>query len=154
MLLGLWFFTAIIYQGQLQPKPNPFLQMTWVFEADSNTLRYWRLDAPGFCERTALHGWDPHLQVLRQTITHAHKDNNAECAQDPDMRVGRSSESAVTVSGDVLHLNVPLGEERLTLRFDRLHEPTRTTWSDARSREPATLQKSPDDFRRALSLKF
>lgn len=122
ILLGAWFFSSLIYQGSPMPRPNPDLIMQMHFLDDqTNLLRYERRDEQGFCEREARYEFDG--KKLIQVVSWVNPKNNSNCASDPDMQLGSSSITPLSLVGDTLHMVLPLGEESLTYVWTRTLEP-------------------------------
>ncbi len=118
-LLGAWVFVSMLYNDSPLPAPNPDLVMTFEFHADNtNTLRYYRQNELGFCERKADYVFDG--QKLQQTVTWVHPDNAIWCSNDSDMRLGTSGSNPARLTADgKFQLDLPLGEEWLTLIWEQ-----------------------------------
>ena len=112
LILGLWLWTGLVYQGHELPPPNPALKIWFTFEADgTNTLHYYREGEPGFCERRALYSFDG--AYLTQQIIWVHPQNADFCGQDVDMQLGRESRTRIEVESNKLKLHLHLGDEDL-----------------------------------------
>lgn len=109
-LIGLWLFTNIFYQNKELPRPNPDLIMTIHFEDEqTNTLKYFRKNEPGFCERTALYSFDKNR--LYQKVIRVNSDNASFCASDTDMQLGAETVTAVEITGGRLLMHLSLADE-------------------------------------------
>lgn len=109
-IVGLWFFMNLLYQGQEIPRPNPALQIEYQFSEDgTNSLRYHRDGEVGFCERRALYNFGG--ETLLQEVMWVNPRNASWCAQDPDMQLGRKTQSHVWFKEGRLYLDIPMGEE-------------------------------------------
>jgi hypothetical protein len=112
-LIGIWIYTSLIYQGMPYPRPDANLQMQFVFNSESeNQIHYFRKNEPGHCERTAKYVFKDNK--LYQKVISVDPSNSPECADDPDMQIGRESESDLEVYENCMYLTLPLGEETLT----------------------------------------
>ncbi len=113
LLIGIWLYTSLIYNGQPTPRPDTDLQMYFNFVNESeNEIFYYRKSLPGFCRRLATYRIENNLLI--QKITALDPKNADFCSEDPDMQLGRESISEFTVSNETFLLHLPLGEETLT----------------------------------------
>lgn len=112
VLLGIWSFVGLFYQGETLPPPNPALKIQYNFTASGvNTLRYFREGEEGFCERKAR--YEISEGVLFQEVTELNPDNAVWCSQDSDMRLGTKSWASAFIRDKNLYLAVMMGEEEL-----------------------------------------
>ncbi|MBC7466644.1 MAG: lipocalin family protein [Bdellovibrio sp.] len=112
-LVGAWVFVAVIYHGELMPKPNPNLNITFEFNADqTNRLYYDRTGDVGFCERKATYSYADN--VLTQKNTWINPENQPSCDTDPDMKLNSESVTKAVVNEQQMYLDLPLGDETLT----------------------------------------
>jgi len=115
-LIGLWLYVSVIYQGKEMPLPNPTLQLQMIFvNSTQMKLRYSYLGESGFCESAANYVYDSLKKNLHLEVVEVHPDNAEFCQQDPDMRLGRKSETPVILKEGRLHFRLGLGEEELTM---------------------------------------
>lgn len=122
LILGVWFFSSLIYNGASLPRPNPDLIMTLNFQDKQiNTLHYSRNNEVGFCERKAQYEYDG--KNLKQTVIWVNPDNAPSCSQDADMRLGQVSTTPVRTDKEALYMDLPLGEEQLTFVWTRSLSP-------------------------------
>lgn len=121
VLLGIWFFTNIIYQGQTLPRPNPDLIMTINFSETENTIRYHRNNETGFCERKATYEFKD--GNLNQTVTWVNPENMPACAEDTDMQMGQVTTSKLEASPEQLLLHMSMGGESLVYIWKRQLNP-------------------------------
>lgn len=119
-LLGLWLFTGLIYQGQPMPLPNPQLKIFFEFKnLGLNTLRYYREDEDGYCERKATYKFEN--SKLIQTVYWVNPKNASWCDDDPDMRLNQNSTSEAWLQQGKFYLSLPFGEETLIYVWDRVY---------------------------------
>ncbi|MFZ3231451.1 MAG: hypothetical protein WA160_14685 [Pseudobdellovibrio sp.] len=112
-IIGVWVFVAIIYRGELLPKPNPNLNIIFEFSQDqTNKIYYKRNDEAGFCERKATYNYQNNTLVQKNTWVNP--DNQPSCAQDADMQLGYESSVKAVVNEEQLYLDLLLGDEVLT----------------------------------------
>lgn len=118
-LIGMWFYSGLIYNGQPIPKPNPDLIIYYEFKsAGDNNLLYFRQGQSGQCQRQAEYRVEDNQIV--QTITKVDESNSADCSADTDMQVGNKSIVPFRVQNDQLFLTVSLGEDELIYVWDRI----------------------------------
>lgn len=118
ILEGLFLFTSMIYQGNPMPMPNPNLVMTFEFSSDGiNRLKYFRKNETGFCERLA--AFEFNEGTLKQQVTWLNPANADYCSSDPDMIFGKESTNKAFVVGNSFQLVMPMGEEELTMVWDK-----------------------------------
>lgn len=118
VLLGIWFFTNIIYRGELKPRPNPNLIMTIHFEdTTTNSIRYYRENESGFCERKA--SYEFKSNILKQKVTWVNPENMPSCSADPDMMMGKESSTKLEASDGQLLLHLAIGPEELIYVWER-----------------------------------
>lgn len=118
LILGIWFFSSLVYRDQNLPRPNPDLIMSIHFvDTKTNTLKYYRKNENGFCERQADYRIEDGL--LYQTVVWVHPENADFCAQDPDMVLGTETRTPVEVNETSLKMQLPLGEEVITYVWTR-----------------------------------
>ncbi|MGZ3725911.1 MAG: hypothetical protein ACXWQQ_08920 [Pseudobdellovibrio sp.] len=112
-LLGIWLYTSLIYQGHPIDRPDPSLQMYFIFNnANENELYYYHTSENGSCRRKASYVLEN--GKLMQKITFVEESNANFCNDDPDMQLGRESVSELQIDGDHLYLKLPLGDETIT----------------------------------------
>lgn len=104
-IVGNWQYDGFFYEGNRYPNPNPKLVLTFTFNADGSERLYWaRSGEKGFCERkgTYLITGD----TLEQNATWINPDNDASCAQDPDMQMGQKTKNQFSLGPDGKELNI------------------------------------------------
>lgn len=112
-LFGRWQFDSLRYQGQEMPRPNPDLILIFEFREDGTDRLSWtRRDETGFCDRTAVYSAAD--GVLQELVVWVHPGNRGDCAQDPDMQLGRQASVPYRVENGRLELDLPLSDETLT----------------------------------------
>lgn len=117
-LIGIWFYTSLIYQGKPIPRPDQNLQMYFVFTSENeNQLFYYRTLENGFCKRTARYFYNENK--IYQKILNVDPANADECSEDPDMQPGLESISDLEVTQNCMYLTLPLGDETLTYVWQR-----------------------------------
>lgn len=111
-LSGTWQFTEIIYQNQRQPLISPDLRLQWTFFENGTEKLYWdRNNTIGFCERMAYYKIDKGF--LEEEVFATHPQNSHECANDPDMQIGRVSRNKIDIFKNEIWLHFNLGDEEL-----------------------------------------
>lgn len=112
-LIGIWLYTSLIYQGHPMPPLDETLQMYFIFNNENeNQLFYHHTNREGQCRRTAKYSYSENK--MYQKIVDVDTGNASECAEDPDMQLGRESISDLKVTGNCMYLELPLGDETLT----------------------------------------
>lgn len=113
LLFGIWMFTHILYNGEIQPRPNPDLIMTINFEeSGTDILHYYRKGERGTCTREANYTYDG--TYLHQKVTSVDPNNSFYCSDDPDMQLGRTSSNVALVKDGKLYLELSMGEDVIT----------------------------------------
>jgi hypothetical protein len=117
-LLGIWFFTALIYQGHLMDPPNPNLHLYYTFMSETrNEVFYYRDDEKGFCKRWA--DYSAGEQSIEQTVVEVDPLNMDSCSSDSDMLMNSHSMVKYEIKNNQLHLYLPLGEEEIVYIFSK-----------------------------------
>ena len=118
LLSGIWIFASVIYQDRQLPRPNPDLMMTFDFrDASNDTLKYYRKNETGFCERNASYNFDG--KFLTQTVTAVNPNNADFCSTDPDMNLGLTTRVPVEIKDGKIYMTFQLGEENLIYIWER-----------------------------------
>ncbi|MGZ3768851.1 MAG: hypothetical protein ACXVCP_05100 [Bdellovibrio sp.] len=113
LLIGLWFFSSIIYRGEVLPRPNPDLMMTLNFEASgTDTLKYYRKGDDGSCARQATFQFNG--KELVQKVISVNPENASFCNQDPDMQLGTISTNVSYLKDGKLFIEFEMGDETIT----------------------------------------
>ncbi len=129
-LIGIWLFTAIIYQGQQTPPPNPALKLHFIFlSATQNEVHYYRQNERGYCRRWATYRIEN--SYLYQEVTEVDPDNDASCAGDTDMQKGNISKTFFELKDEKFYLHLPLGDEGIQYIFTKEISAARSTSSFA-----------------------
>ena len=118
-LIGRWDYVGFHYQGHYFQKPNPDLHVIFEFDANQHVKLTWiRDDDHSHCNRIA--DYAVNQGVLRQTIIWVDPDNSYGCSSDPDMTLGKTSETPYQVHENKLNLYLSLNGEELVYVLDRL----------------------------------
>jgi len=108
-IVGKWEFTSYLYNGRELPKPNPDLNITFEFKDDGMSRLYWdRNQEVGFCERTAQYQYSE--RFIFETIVWVNPKNSFDCGRDPDMQLGRSSQTEYRITNNRLETRVLVGD--------------------------------------------
>lgn len=119
LLLGIWFFTGVIYRGENLPRPNPDLQMQLIFlNEEQLKIHYSYVGERGFCESLSNYEYDNERKLLHSKVIWLNPENSQICSQDPDMQLDSESTSEVSVIADKLYLKLNLGEEDIVLIWE------------------------------------
>jgi hypothetical protein len=111
-LTGEWRLTEMIYRGARVPPLNPKLNLSWTFFANGTDRLFWdRTGESGFCERFA------HYKILNnkfhETVFAVNSLSQSDCAQDPDMQVGRQTSNVIEINNNEILLHLQLSDEEL-----------------------------------------
>lgn len=109
--IGEWKLSAMIYRGQSIPLPNPDLYLSWSFFPNGTERLYWDRGGAEFCERFAHYSISN--DYLQESTFAINPQNAMDCAQDPDMQVGRETKTQIQVLPGELRLKFQMGEEDL-----------------------------------------
>ena len=105
---GKWKWHKYIYDGQEFPPNNPDLNLTFeFFPGGKNRLHWDRNGEKGFCERYGNYLF-AQCQLIDQ-VTWVNPKNAFGCGSDPDMRIGRQTQTRAEVKGDEIFLYLSLG---------------------------------------------
>ena len=117
-LIGIWFYTSLIYHGTEMPRPNEALKIYFTFENTSiNEVFYYREGEHGTCRRKATYSVDG--DKLIQKVISVDDANADFCGQDPDMQLGHESVTKFYIKNEKFYLELPLGEETLTYIWEK-----------------------------------
>ncbi len=117
-LIGIWLFVATVYQGNEAPRPNPDLQLRFIFQsASKNEVFYYRTGERGFCRRWA--NYRIEVNFIIQEVVQTDPNNASNCGADPDMQLGIISKTPFELKDGKFFLDLPLGDEGIRYIFDR-----------------------------------
>lgn len=120
-VLGSWQFHKILYRDGEHPPFNPDLILIFEFHPDGTDRLFWtRRNQHGFCERKGRYSWSAETSLLQDEVIWSNPGNSPECARDPDMLVGRRTETRLEAFGDELRLWLYVGDEPLIYVWRRL----------------------------------
>ena len=116
-ILGNWKFIGYIYHDSFNPPLNPDLELIFRYSADGTDDLYWdRKGETGFCER---HGnFSVAGNTYNDEVTWTNPKNNIDCAQDPDMQVGKKTSTNIQIVKGQLQLNLGLAGEPFIYVFE------------------------------------
>jgi hypothetical protein len=118
-IVGLWQYTAYIYEGHRQPAPNPDLVLTFEFSIDGiSKLKWARNNEPGFCERHAFYLIQN--ENLYQKNFWINPNNHASCSSDPDMQKDKESFTRFDLIGDEIQLHFDLNGKQFLYILSRI----------------------------------
>ncbi len=116
-IAGAWRFVGHIYNDTIIPPMNDKLVITFEFLPDNtDILKWYRIGETGFCERKAKYNYIE--QTLSEEIFWVNPENSFECSKDPDMHLGRKTSSVLKKINGQLHLELPLGDQKLVYLWD------------------------------------
>jgi hypothetical protein len=117
-LLGIWLFSAVLYQGHLMNPPNPNLKLYYSFLSQTrNEIYYYREDEKGYCKRWAEYAADQHF--VEQTVVEVDPQNNNSCSGDSDMLMNSHSIVKYEITNNELYLHLQLGDEEIVYIFSK-----------------------------------
>lgn len=111
VLLGEWKYEELIYRGSRIPRPDPNLNLTWTFYHNGTERLYWDRGEISFCERFANFRYE--LNILHEKVFALNPDNASDCQKDPDMQIGRQTQTQLETAEKELLLHMPLGDEEI-----------------------------------------
>ncbi|MBS1970365.1 MAG: hypothetical protein JSU04_08655 [Bdellovibrionales bacterium] len=114
--VGQWKLTEMIYHGERVPPLNPKLNLFLTFFNNGTDRLFWdRAGESGFCERFA------HYEILNnklhEIVFSVNPLNSPDCAQDPDMQVGRETLNVIEINNNEILLHLQLADEELIYVF-------------------------------------
>jgi hypothetical protein len=125
-IFGAWKYVAYKYHGKTQALPHPDLNLTFTFLQNGTEVIHWEYsDNPGFCEGNA--SYQISNNQLVSQLTNTNSKNNMECAEDPDMQIGKKSSVPIEMHNGQLYLNIGLSGEDLFYIFDKTTEGPKPT---------------------------
>jgi hypothetical protein len=125
-LQGTWKYDYFFYQGNIQPLPNPDLDLRFTFNADGTVLLKWFYQGQiGFCERKANYRIQPDGS-LYQKVTWLNPNNHFSCSKDADMQMGKESVNNFQINKGQLYLEMALGDEPFFIILDFIPQVERT----------------------------
>jgi hypothetical protein len=109
-IVGEWLFIKMHYKNQDLPPRDPRLELKFRFESTGQSRLYWTFDqGRSFCERLAEYSFDGSL--LKEKITWVNPKNANSCGSDPDMQLGRETQTQAFMKDSFLWINIGLGAE-------------------------------------------
>lgn len=118
---GQWRYIGHYYEGVFQNPLNPNLVLTFEFTADGTSRLHWyRLNEPGFCERTGIYSFDGHK--IMDKVTWVNPENSFECGKDPDMQLGHNTETPARIVEGKLQTDLPLGDSFLIYVWEKIKQ--------------------------------
>lgn len=111
-LEGAWKLTGMNYRGEDIPLPNPDLNLQWTFFSNGTARLYWDRGTPEFCERFSsfVHEGD----FLKEEVFAVNPKNAVDCGKDPDMQVGRKTQTRIRLDGDSrIFMHLQMGDDIL-----------------------------------------
>lgn len=121
-LLGQWKFTDVIIERKRQARPNPNLNMVYALNPDGLSQLEWRRTGEkSFCMRRGT--WSYQDGKLIDSVEWLSPDNTLECAQDPDMRLGITTHTPVSLVDGEINMELTVGEQKITYIWQRLSRP-------------------------------
>lgn len=121
-IVGRWQFYKILFRGEEHPPFTSNLILTFEFNPGGSDRLHWTRDGQhGFCERTGRYQWSPQQSLLMDEITWVNPENAPGCARDPDMTLGRRTETKVEIADGELNLWLSVGDEPLIYVWKRMH---------------------------------
>jgi hypothetical protein len=112
-IYGTWLHYRVIYKGVERDPFNPDLKLTYTFNSDGTDRLFWNRkgEEQRFCERQGNYTYEN--QILEDQVKWVNPANASECAQDPDMQLGKITKTPVVLKNGDMHLTMRLGEEEL-----------------------------------------
>lgn len=110
---GLWNFYKRIYQGQ-ETIPN-HVKLIFEFHSGDSRLYWEEVNDHGFCERRGKFFYNK--PILTDMVTWVNPLNKYGCSNDPDMQLGRTTQTRMEVINEELNVFLPLGNDELIYVF-------------------------------------
>jgi hypothetical protein len=119
-LVGHWQFYKKIYQGQEMPEgPSATLRLHFDFDKDGvSHLYWWHVGEGDHCYREGRYRLTGN--ILSEEVTWVSPANTYGCSDDPDMKLGRKTNSPVRFVGNEFVTTFHLGDEPLDLVWKKL----------------------------------
>lgn len=121
-LLGTWKYVAYEYENQVQPIPNPALDLRFSFNQNGIANLKWQYEGENtFCERKAVYeiqndGW------LYQKVIWLNPANHFSCSKDADMQMGSESLTRYRFKDSQLRLELELSGKAFIYILDSVQE--------------------------------
>ncbi|MBY0314878.1 MAG: lipocalin family protein [Bdellovibrionales bacterium] len=111
-ILGTWQAFGYYYEDQWIQPDDPQLKMTFNFYGDGTHRLYWQLKTQkNFCENRG--NWKIEGDQLILHVTWLNPENGSDCSSDPDMQLGKKTQTAIEIKEDKLFIKIPLADEFL-----------------------------------------
>lgn len=122
-LIGQWKFTDVILEEKRQARPNPNLHMFYSLDSDGQSQLEWRRTGErAFCMRRGTWTYSADGKLVDK-VEWLNPENDANCAQDPDMRLGITTRTPVTVVDGEINMVLTVGEKQITYLWKRVSRP-------------------------------
>ncbi len=109
-LIGSWKYIAYEYRDEVQPLPDPNLDVRFTFSENGISKLIWHYNGKELCERDAKYEIR-NKGVIYQKITWVNPNNHVSCAQDTDMQLGNESFTHYEIKGNQLMFELDLAGE-------------------------------------------
>lgn len=122
-IVGSWKAIGYFYEGQFVQPEDPQLTLTFDFYADGTHRLYWKMKTDKFfCERKGL--WRVEGDQLFMEVTWVNPESGSSCFQDPDMQMGKKTQSRIEVKNNQLLLEIPFSDSVIIYVYDFIPVPT------------------------------
>lgn len=124
LIQGNWKHFKTTFQGEETSKT--YRTILYLDFQDTQSRLFWKnIDEEGYCERRGVFSYDP--PVLQDTVMWVNPKNKIECGQDPDMKLGRTTQTRLEKNGNHLLMYLSIGEDFLIYYFEpRLDEASQS----------------------------
>lgn len=111
-LMGDWKAIGYYYQGQWMPPNDPKMLLRFDFFKDGTNRLFWQREGEkSFCERKGM--WFVFEGALHDEVSWVNPENGMDCGSDPDMQMGKVSQSVFWRDQGRMYLKIPLSDEYL-----------------------------------------
>lgn len=118
-IVGTWLFYEKVYNGQVMPEPpSATLRLHFDFYPNGvSSLYWWHEGDKDHCTRRGRYSMDG--STLVEEVTWVDPGNTPECADDPDMQMGRKTRTPISFRGADLAIRFQLNGDALDMVFKR-----------------------------------
>lgn len=119
-LNGIWILNNVIQSGVERPPMNPDIKLTYTFNKDNTSRLYWfnKNNPDEFCERKGIYSYNN--RYIHDETTWVNPENALDCQRDPDMQMGKYTQTLAPILKGRLMLHIPVSETVVIYVFDQV----------------------------------
>jgi hypothetical protein len=111
-LVGKWVAIGYFHNDDWIQPEDPQIKITYEFREDGTDTLFWqRQGNTAFCERKG--EWSVSNGILQDEVTWVNPKNGMDCGSDPDMQLGKVTQSEFWRNENQMFLKIPFAAEFL-----------------------------------------